>query len=179
MKTFAAYFLVGCTLLISSLPAQAVQKCTGPDGKVVFQDLPCAGRGEQLNIRPAMGAAPAPVTTTAPDGGAPQQPMTEAQRLNQQADKMRAARRKQEMELVIVPDAANALNSHRTSCDAELRALQDKKSRASNNLAGATWEQSISTEMTAVSSRCDSRSRELQANLDAVRKECQSVGGCK
>lgn len=38
--------------LVLASPAWAVNKCTGPDGKTVFQDIPCAdGKGEKLNIR--------------------------------------------------------------------------------------------------------------------------------
>lgn len=59
-------------------PAWAVNKCTGPDGKTVFQDAPCAGKGEKIEVRPASGnvsqpvvpattaAAPAPVQAAAP-----------------------------------------------------------------------------------------------------------------
>ena len=35
----------------------------------------------------------------------------------------------------------------------EMDALRAQKARANNNLAGATWEQSLSTEMQAVASR--------------------------
>lgn len=39
-------------VMLSATPAWAINKCTGPDGKVVFQDAPCAdGKGEKLNIR--------------------------------------------------------------------------------------------------------------------------------
>ena len=41
-------------------PAWAVNKCTGPDGKTVFQDAPCAGKGEKIEVRPASGSAPVP-----------------------------------------------------------------------------------------------------------------------
>lgn len=45
-------------------PAWAVNKCTGPDGKVAFQDAPCAdGKGEKLNIR-ATSATGANVVAT-------------------------------------------------------------------------------------------------------------------
>ena len=54
----------------------------------------------------------------------------------------------------------------------------DVETLANNNLAGATWEQSISTEMAALSARCDSRSRELLTNLELVRSECRAQGGC-
>jgi len=33
-----------------ALPAWAVNKCTEPDGRVVFQDAPCQGVGEKLKI---------------------------------------------------------------------------------------------------------------------------------
>lgn len=51
--------MFGSALFCSS--AWAVNKCTGPDGAVVFQDAPCAGKGEALTVRPASGTA-----TTAP-----------------------------------------------------------------------------------------------------------------
>ena len=39
--------------------AWAVNKCTGPDGGVIFQDTPCVGKGETLNLRPGSGHATA------------------------------------------------------------------------------------------------------------------------
>lgn len=62
IKTAAAAVL----LTIAAAPAWAVNKCTGPDGAVVFQDAPCAGKGETLKVSPAMGHA----TSAAPSDGA-------------------------------------------------------------------------------------------------------------
>lgn len=45
-------FLTAALLLA---PAWAINKCKGADGKVVFQDVPCAGQGEKLDVRPASG----------------------------------------------------------------------------------------------------------------------------
>lgn len=46
-----AFFLIAVLLVA---PAWAVNKCTGADGKVTFQDAPCAdGKGETLHIRSA------------------------------------------------------------------------------------------------------------------------------
>ena len=62
--TWPAVFL-GAALLAAA-PAWAINKCTGADGKVVFQDAPCAGKGETLDVRPASGHAarvPSPVPT--------------------------------------------------------------------------------------------------------------------
>ena len=43
----------GFALLCSQ--AWAINKCTGIDGQTTFQDTPCAGKGEAINIRPASG----------------------------------------------------------------------------------------------------------------------------
>lgn len=37
----------------------AVNKCTAPSGRVSYQDAPCAGQGEALELRPASGTASA------------------------------------------------------------------------------------------------------------------------
>ncbi len=56
--------------LMVCAPSWAVNKCTGPDGKVSFQDAPCSGKGEALTVRPSGGsesAAPvAPVVQPQP-----------------------------------------------------------------------------------------------------------------
>lgn len=52
-------FIVGATVVMALSMAStgvfAINKCVGPDGKVSFQDAPCAGRGEKINVRPASG----------------------------------------------------------------------------------------------------------------------------
>lgn len=70
-------FFLAATL-VSIAPAWAINKCTGPDGKTVFQDAPCAGKGEKIEVKPASGsavAAPAPalppMAITPSAGGVP------------------------------------------------------------------------------------------------------------
>lgn len=105
--------------------------------------------------------------------------MTEAQRIEQQIAQSQKARRLQELQVRLVPEADAAINRQRTACDRELAALSAKKSRANNNLAGATWEVSISSEMTAVATRCDTKARDLKDQADLLRAECRELGGCK
>jgi len=48
-------------LLIAALaitPVWAINKCSGADGKTVFQDAPCTGKGEIIDVKPASGKAP-------------------------------------------------------------------------------------------------------------------------
>lgn len=64
MKNKAAFVWLGAAfVLLASTPAQAVNKCQ-VDGRVVYQELPCSGKGEAINATPAMGHA-----TPGSDGG--------------------------------------------------------------------------------------------------------------
>lgn len=64
-------------------PAWAINKCTGSDGKVAYQDAPCTGKGETVEARPSSGltlpkaataippiAAEAPAATVLPSSSA-------------------------------------------------------------------------------------------------------------
>ncbi len=160
-------------------PTWAINKCTGPDGKMVYQDAACAGKGEKINVRPASGDGAIRAATSLSTQGATTKPLTEAQRIEAQISDLQRARRKQELENILVPDAQRAIRNQRDQCDQELKALQAKKGMAKNNLAGATWESSISTEMTAVATRCDTKNRDSSEVLKALRDECLTLGGCK
>ncbi len=63
MKIGLLFFAV----LLAASHAWAVNKCTGADGKVSFQDAPCAGtgKGDALTVRPSGGDAPAPGSAAA------------------------------------------------------------------------------------------------------------------
>ena len=173
------FMLFAAVLAALCAPAWAVNKCTGADGRVSFQDAPCSGKGESLNVRPARGDAPAAPAAAPADGAAAGAPRTEAQRLEGLISESQRLRKVQEYELRIVPGAQSAIANQRRQCDAQLQALKDKKRLANDNLAGATWESSISTEMTAVATRCDTYAAELRSDLEARKKECQALGGCK
>ena len=173
-----ALWTAGFALLCSQ--AWAINKCTGADGQTTFQDAPCAGKGAAIVVRPASGNAPG-VTMTAPTAGAaqPGKPQTEAQRLEALVTASQQERRKLELEARLVPEAFNAISAQRAACDQELKTLQARKGTASNNLAGATYEVSISSEMTAIATRCSTRNTEVREDHEALRKECRALGGCK
>ncbi len=56
-KPAVRVLLVGMLLPIAMVfqPSWAVNKCSGADGTVSFQDAPCTGKGETLTVRPATG----------------------------------------------------------------------------------------------------------------------------
>lgn len=69
-------------LLSTAFPGWAVNKCIGPDGKVAFQDAPCVGKGEKLDVRPASGAAITSAPTAQPKTPAPQAAQSAVPALN-------------------------------------------------------------------------------------------------
>ena len=171
MKLNLVSVALAAALCTTTPAAFAINKCIGPTGSVVFQDAPCMGSGGRLNVRPASGDAPAPAGEPAATPSAPEaKPQTEAQRIEKQIAESQKDRRRRELRERLIPDASQAINHHRAQCDSQLKALQARKSLANNNLAGATWEASISSEMSAISTQCDTQNRSLRADLDALRK---------
>lgn len=152
------------------VPAFAINKCVGADGKTVFQDVPCVGQGQKIDVKPASGNAtamsPLPPNAALPSGAA--------------GDKKEGAfgerwQRRTYLENRGVPDARIAISSHQAQCDSQQRSLAAKKGSATNNLAGATWEQSISAEMQAAATACDTRARELRKQLESLEKELRDL----
>lgn len=88
---------------------------------------------------------------------------------------MKQDRKVQELELRI-GDIEGAINGRNNQMNLEMAAIRERKAYAKNNLAGATWEQSLSTEMQAVASKYKAmndadfeRLKVLRSELDAVR----------
>jgi len=158
---------------LSASQAWAVNRCVGPDGKVSFQDAPCAGKGEAITVRPATGAAPA-----APSGGAESaaKPMTEAQRLNKMADESAKDRRRRDLFTRLIPGARADLNQHRVNCRETQSRLQAQQYKYVQNLYGKTHAAQMASEMAAAAASCDTRDRELKEQLEAFEKEGEALG---
>lgn len=180
MRKKPAFVPLGCGILIALLlpwgTAQAINKCTGADGKIVFQDAPCMGQGEKIEVRPASGAAPKSAPAMASDAAganpAPAQATAPARKENVFGERWQ---RRTYLENRGIPDAHAAIDGHQADCAAQQAQLAAKKKRATNSLAGATWEDSISGEMQAAATTCDTRARELRAELDSLRKELREL----
>ena len=69
-----------------------------------------------------------------------------------------------------VDNKRNQITEHSRKCSARMEATWAQKSQSANNLAGTTWEASISEEMQAQAAMCDSESRVLQSDLDELRR---------
>lgn len=171
--------LLGATLAWPCA-SMAINKCIGADGKAVFQDAPCAGgQGGKIEVRPSRGsappAAPAQSPAVAPSSSQlPASPVSETERLRALSRKLNRENRLVSLQHAI-PSARGAVDEQKRRCDAQLAALQRKKLASTNNLAGATWEQSISMEMSALAQRCDTEIRTLSDNVDRLLREQSEI----
>lgn len=168
MKWAAAALALAC----ACAPAWAINKCTGADGKVVFQDLPCAGRGEAIEVKPASGVAPAAV----PAGGAATPAAAKPKAEPRESNEKWLRRYKLEH---AIKDARAYLANNDAQCRRKHQELQMRQESANNNLAGATYRQSLAAEMQANATMCETRSRELQGEIERSQKELDEMNASK
>lgn len=130
--------MISAALLMLVGQAHAeMYKCT-EGGRVTFQGTPCkAGTGVAVTIKPS--SLPEPGTDP-------------AGQLKSKLEATAAADKRKGVEQEIAY-LNGRIQSNLRAMDAEISLLRSKKNYARNNLAGATWEQSISGEMQAVTAK--------------------------
>ena len=158
------------SILIASLtsPAMAVNKCVDDTGKVVYQSAPCptTSKGSELTIQ-----------KVTPPHIPSQTDTEELNQIRQTGNKMERERKMKEIDRMIgnieeqIDEVEKNITEYRNAMDRELTELKEKKQLAKNNLAGATWEQSISSEMSAVSQKYDALIQSSQNQIDRSQKE--------
>lgn len=152
-------------LALSLSPAMAVNKCVNDAGQVVYQSAPCpaTAQGGELTLQKAAPAsAPSPADTE------------ELKRIQQTASALERERRLTEIDREIQRLEGRIID-HRSAMDSEMASLRRKKQLANNNLAGATWEQSISEEMNAVAQKYDALIRGEQSRIDRFRNDADRL----
>lgn len=176
--------VIALGVALTAQGANAQFKCTGADGKVAFQQTPCDDRQRQEAIklrdglqpvspRPEASGAAAPSPAPVPATTQPRPTESPYTRLNEM---LARERRTTELEREIQA-TESAIDYRNNQLNAEIAALQAKKHQARNNLAGATWEQSISIEMQAVATKYKTqndndheRLKKLRADLETVKR---------
>ncbi|WP_460882445.1 DUF4124 domain-containing protein [Pseudaeromonas pectinilytica] len=137
-----------CVLASCTLQA-AVYKCTDKNGQLTYSGQPCGGDAKPVDVKVYIPSA----ETVA----AAQKDLDE---LSKQQD---ASRRERE-----IASLENQIKGKQREMRTELDRLERKKSYANNNLAGATFLNSVSVEMQAVTAQ-------YQAEIDSLRKEIESI----
>lgn len=155
--------VLAAALAASGAQAQ-VYKCT-EGGKTVFSDVPCVS-GREINVRPASGASQAPMA-----------PSSQASPTASATSKEKALLGQYERERKLrgidydIEQLERTLENDQKRLDDDLKAYQRKKMYANNNLAGATWQSSISEEMQAMTQSHESKAASDRAKLEKLRAE--------
>lgn len=156
--------------LLAAQPSWALYKCVGAGGSTSFQEAPCERSQAQTAIKPLV-EAPRPGVEPASPAAEPSARPTIQQQLQQaEAERLRTQAG------YALRDKTFELQRHRDFCDRQQREILSNRARANNNLAGAMYEQSIATEAAAAATRCDTRGRDLQAEVDEARRQCAARG---
>lgn len=166
--TKAAIFIL-VALVSSTAWAQHIYRCT-INGARVIQDRPCPGTRLEAQKPVAVSAAPAAASPAEPSPTASDD-MARSKAYLAQRDK---ERRIIDIQFQIGQIEAS-IYADRQSRDRALAVIAEKKKLANNNLAGATYEQSLSTEMQAVTMRFDSDIKAKQETLKGLRDELASL----
>lgn len=162
-------------LLLTSPASHAIFKCTDR-GVTVFQDAPCPTGGGEIKVKPASGASQAQ--------GQPPASQQPAAPSASKFDPVASLKRVQGERRVVEIDreihaAERRVEDARERMDREIAIAKESKNYARNNLAGATWEQSLAMEMQAATSRFQAVSDAENAKIKALKDERQKLTEAK
>ncbi len=128
------------------------------------------GKAPKIGVRPASGAAPKGERHLL-QAPRPPQALLRPRRRRKRALSAKAGRGALIWRTKGFLARAGALQSNKRDCERKLADLEARKFTASNNLARATYLQSLSAQMQADATMCDMRSRDLNTKLQALEKE--------
>lgn len=144
------FTLLISALLLSQLSSAAqVYTCTDEKGRKTFSQIPCSPSAKATTIE-----GPEMMGSVATD--------TEA------TDKIRSSNQLRTIG-ILIERKEDEIDSLHNSMDRELAVLKAKGRYANNNLAGATWEQSLATEMQATTERYRVKIDMAQRELERLR----------
>lgn len=143
---------VAVTLFSASLASAQMYKCT-INGSLTFSDKPCGADATVIEVKTQKAGS------DTPDPG-----------IAAMADELSKDRRRAELDKEIKA-AEDQLIAIGARMNTELALLRKKKDYANNNLAGATWESSISQEMNAVTEKYRIQSQGVENRLARLRDE--------
>jgi hypothetical protein len=138
------FFILVCGLIAHAANAD-IYKCTGPNGNLIFSQKPCGANAETVVIKDTTSG----VSITG-DGDFSQ---VDADRRTRDIDRA-------------IDRHYRTIGELQRERDAKVADIRHQQSRAANNLAGATYLQSLATEMQAINDDYNTR---INMERDAIR----------
>ncbi|QYK04520.1 DUF4124 domain-containing protein [Shewanella zhangzhouensis] len=147
-------------LLVSDAQASDIYRCE-IDGKTVFSQEPCAADAKPINVDHVGSVVGKQTTADTVDLG-------EREGLKDYVKRRKIEREIRELEL-----KREHVGRER---DKRIKLLQNDRHYARNNLAGATWQQSLAEEMSAVSIAADTKIKSIDGQILFLKGELDKLG---
>lgn len=161
--------VIAIGFLLCNLANAEVYRCV-IDGKVSFSDKACPGAGAAIDVKVSPPSSPGSDS--------------EMQLIQNDRDRIQSnekVRQRLDNRLKIrqldeeIDSAQIKLRMLSGQMESELQALKNKKRSANNNLAGAVYEQSISSEMNAVTASYNNKIIIQKNEIERLQREKQSL----
>lgn len=159
---FAAMLLpISAAMLLPISASAELYKCVS-DGKITYSDRPCQGVTAKVKVQK-------------------QAVDIDAAKARIKREQEYVARAEAGRQIETLQDRIAELQRQKDrllhGMDRELGELRKKKEGAANNLAGAAWEQAISTEMQAVAARYRAEIDLVESRISDARQELTRLQG--
>ena len=158
-------FLSFATFVSFGSIADDIYRCPSAGGATVYQANPCKGGVNKASV--SSGAI-------AKTEAEPKQAQSDMERSKAYLSQREKERKKDDLQGKIARNE-DAIRGYQNLMHAEIELLQAKKGLAKNNLAGATWEESLSTEMNALTARYRSEIDIRQEENKVLRAELSKL----
>ena len=147
MKLLAVVLLFGAGFT----QAAEVYKCTDDRGRMSFSQKPCGGDAEKIEVKAhdKMGSVSADAEAF---------------------DRIEGYSRVREIDRE-VSKRRDLIDRYEKRRDREFAKIKAKQNRANNNLAGATWLQSLAQEMRAVTEKYNAKVAREESAIDRLNRE--------
>ena len=161
---------VACFFVLVGGNALAINRCIDKDGRISFQDSPCPGAGETIEVRPAI-SFPKPAKTPSADTSVDDvvaKPAPAKKEKNLTFDEWD---RMTYIENRGLTEANADIDRHNAACEERRRFLDYQMRNSGVNLAGAVQANSRSRALQALSVDCASQLRRLVDDRDRIADE--------
>jgi len=148
MSRILTIWLGGLIVAAPMFTHAEIYKCTN-NGNITFSDIPCTNNAKPIEVNVYIP---------------PEDIVAKANQQTQDIEQNLATSKK----LRQIDTLQREIEIKKLQRDNELRSLRDKKGLAANNLAGATWENSISAEMQSVTLRYQGEIEALNSQITAL-----------
>lgn len=141
-------------------PVWAVNKCKGADGRVAYQDAPCAGRGETLVIEPERNVS---------------SPIAPRAEVNKEGVFGDAWQRKNYLQSQGLPQARAALAEHQRSCEQRQAEILQRRQLPRHLAQGSAFAQDVQADVKASARECAAREESLQRQIAVMEAELNGL----